>query len=415
MVVKDEMLKEWLKNMNEVLTEKWMDMSSFNVNKSASIMDGLGINNTDEALATSEPIRTRFYGEVQAAFRDDPDTLKKVLTIFNDHHLRSKLVHDRMDGIANNLKYLVSVEALKTGDKCKAVENIVQGTNQYLKTYIDRNGAITLQGDCTDGALAVTAKRKGADEDTKPEATDKDTKPEATKKGDAEEKEAEVDTSGGKKKQRGGNDKDATDYFEEKQQQILDTRQKIKDIEELPKEQQNLDELEKLRKTEKTILDEAMNHPAFNANVREVQAIDRVIFIALTYVVRALVLFLLDWGINSYFIDSFTTAFTTYIVMYTVLLAIVVMLVNVRSESGYENNFKLLFFYLNTDNGYGRIVVHFVLQWLLLPVMMIVKTNNTSGNNVTALDYEGKRKVYQVISKMTLFFWMLTSLIALRF
>jgi hypothetical protein len=101
------MLKDWFKQISESWTEKWMDMGSYSVKKTPSIFEGLGVNLTDDALAEADPPKTRFYGELQAALREHPDTFVKVVQIYNDHQPRSKHVRDRMDTIRSKSAFCI--------------------------------------------------------------------------------------------------------------------------------------------------------------------------------------------------------------------------------------------------------------------------------------------------------------------
>lgn len=168
-------------------------------------------------------------------------------------------------------------------------------------------------------------------------------------------------------------------------------------------------------KNKEIAIEQLENDPVYDPNSMEISTTDRIIFVSTTYILRGLTLFLIDWAINSYLIDSFAKAFYMYLIIYTLLFMIIVLLANVNSESVFSKNFQLLFYYVNVENnGWGRILIHILIQILLLPIMIVVN-QNLNPNMSSILDFDTKRKIYSIISNLTLFFWTLTSVICLRY
>lgn len=161
------------------------------------------------------------------------------------------------------------------------------------------------------------------------------------------------------------------------------------------------------------ILDEVDTNPVYSPENEEVSMTDRVIFIAVTFMIRGLALFLIDWGINSQLITTFNRAFLYYTLIYFTLFMMWVLLVNAGKDT--ENvALKMAFYYVNWKaNGIGRIVAHLAVQTFLIPIPFIVR-EPMQGAPDTAT-FEKRRAVYRVLSNFTIIVWVITSVIALRY
>lgn len=160
---------------------------------------------------------------------------------------------------------------------------------------------------------------------------------------------------------------------------------------------------------QKKIYDEWKDNPVYSPDVAKVSSTDRIVFIAVTFIIRVLTLYLVEWGINNRMITSFEKAFWYYFIIYLSFIILWTMLVNINKE---EIVFHMLFYYINTNNPKGmlRIIVHCVVQVLLLPVPFILK----EVSSPLYLNFEQRRNVINTLSNYTLFVWILTSAIALR-
>lgn len=153
------------------------------------------------------------------------------------------------------------------------------------------------------------------------------------------------------------------------------------------------------------------NDPVMSPMNDEITATDRVIMIALTYVLRAVALFLIEWGMNSYMVAGFENAFRLYMGIYVCLFLLIVMLANASFTNLF---FRMIFYYLSTTpHGYGRIIVHLLVQLMLLPVPFLVR----DGASVQEDDYtfERRRAVMNTLSQFTFFIWIFTSVIAFKY
>lgn len=177
-----------------------------------------------------------------------------------------------------------------------------------------------------------------------------------------------------------------------------------------------LDEVEKNKGNPEAVeklADQLDTHPIFNPENEKISMTDRVIFIAVTFMIRGLTLFLIDWGINSMLITTFNRAFLYYTLLYFTLFMMWVLLVNAGSD-GENIPLKMAFYYVNWKaNRVGRILAHLAVQVFLIPIPFIVR-EPLQGAPDTAT-FEKRRAVYRVLSNFTFFVWVMTSIIALRF
>jgi hypothetical protein len=156
-----------------------------------------------------------------------------------------------------------------------------------------------------------------------------------------------------------------------------------------------------------------IHHPVFSPKFAETTLNDRLIFIAVTYIIRSICLFMLDWAINIKMVTTFEQSFNMYLTSYILIFVTLVILVN-TSYSQTLNPFKLIFYYINADiNGSMRIIVHLAIQLFLLPIMFIAK-DKVQGSDNGIDTFEFRQKISRVISSVTMIIWLITSAVALR-
>lgn len=182
--------------------------------------------------------------------------------------------------------------------------------------------------------------------------------------------------------------------------------------------QQKLEELKgangATKRDRAEVYGEWQNHPIYSPDVEAVSTTDRIVFIAVTYAFRAITLYLIEWSLHNRMITSFEKAFWYYFFIYVSLFILLVMLVNVNTTSP---ALRMMFYYLNTDikGGTLRIYVHCLAQLLLIIIPFILReTSSTSSQTATFLSFEERQNILSVLSRFTLFMWILTSAIALR-
>lgn len=164
----------------------------------------------------------------------------------------------------------------------------------------------------------------------------------------------------------------------------------------------------------KTVINDIENHPIYSPKFEEVKMSDRLMMILLSFIIRNISLFLINWGIDSSFITNFKQGLIYYIGLYTLIFLLVVAVVN----NSYTDNIsiKLLFYYINVETqGYLRIVAHLLILYSLIPIIFILKEKNSNTSNFVMLSYQDKIKIKNAVNIFTLSSWILTSIIILRF
>jgi len=150
--------------------------------------------------------------------------------------------------------------------------------------------------------------------------------------------------------------------------------------------------------------------PIFSPDNMSVTNTDRVIFIAMTFALRGITLFLIEWGIHSRMINTFENAFLLYFVLYLSLFIMWVVLVNANPNDIF---FHSMFYYVNMDvkKAFVRCTVHCAAQLLVLPLPFVLRDQTTSKE---ALTFEERRAIISMLQRFTFFIWILTSVIAIR-
>jgi hypothetical protein len=169
---------------------------------------------------------------------------------------------------------------------------------------------------------------------------------------------------------------------------------------------------------------------ALNPERLDITMIDRLIFIAITFIIRYISLLIISWGLNTNIINTFNTAFFYYCIIYILFFVFITTIVNVVIFYPVMELFSslkiisipnmLYYFYIYT-NGSLRLLIHifFILMLLFLPYIINIdkvrfykleeKTKNIS------YDYDKKKKIYDTLSLFSIIVWVLTSIIATKF
>lgn len=137
---------------------------------------------------------------------------------------------------------------------------------------------------------------------------------------------------------------------------------------------------------------------------------DRVVFIAVTFVIRGLSLFVVQWAFNSYMVTTFQQALFLYVGSYLGIFLLWVLLTNAADNVFL---FRMLFYYISTTpHGYGRIIVHILIHLLLLPIPSIV--DNTQ-NGAPPFTFEQGRKMYTAVARLSMFLWLFGVVVAMNY
>ena len=150
--------------------------------------------------------------------------------------------------------------------------------------------------------------------------------------------------------------------------------------------------------------------PNVTPELQSITANDRIVFIAITFVIRMVCVFLVDWMISTGMVTNFKDAFLYYVVLYCLFIVFLTFVV-----SNNDIGLQMLVYYMNTEaNGYSRIMLHMFFVVIFLPILFVIKDNAvTSIAKDTSFEY--KQRISQSISGFTFITWLLTSLMALRF
>lgn len=166
------------------------------------------------------------------------------------------------------------------------------------------------------------------------------------------------------------------------------------------------------------IAQEVENHPYLSPNMKKTTRTDILVFIAVTFVLRSISLFVVDWAINTHMVVSKEDAIFTYIGTYILLFCVLALLVNTGNSSEDEsmiNPFKLLLYYINIETqGSTRIVVHMLLQLVLVPIIFVVKDKRAAYTNTVVFDDKQAKDIYRVLANVSLFIWAASSVLAMR-
>lgn len=167
-------------------------------------------------------------------------------------------------------------------------------------------------------------------------------------------------------------------------------------------------------RTPEQVIQAYKNDPYYSPENEKVAWADRAIFAGLTYIIRALALFLTEWSIYSGYINKFTEAFAMYFGMYACIFLLVVFLTNARKD---DMVFRMIFFYMNSQSedgkGVWRIIVHLICILMLLPIPYIVKEYR-EFYQPAVLSFADKATILSGVEKFSLYTWILTSVVALN-
>jgi len=172
--------------------------------------------------------------------------------------------------------------------------------------------------------------------------------------------------------------------------------------------------LYKLYEKKNKILDSINTHPIYGPNEQKTTTLDIGIFCALTYIIRGIALYLVDWALTTKMISTLTEAFFFYVVVYWIIFGLICALVNTNIERDgiLANPFKAIFFYLNTDiNPSSRIFVHILIQFILFPIILFI---SDGSENPDQESYQKQKSILFLVGNLSLLMWFLSAIIAFR-
>lgn len=154
---------------------------------------------------------------------------------------------------------------------------------------------------------------------------------------------------------------------------------------------------------------------------------DRFIFIIVTFFIRYITLNLVQWTIDINIVTYFYQGFLIYALIYNIFLWFIIMFVNASNAISVSymditsnlGNIKSIFYYffLGT-NGISRMMTHSAIIVILLLIPIIININNKEDDGVQKdkfLSTEERKQLLKVMSLLTMFIWIFTSIIAIKF
>lgn len=154
------------------------------------------------------------------------------------------------------------------------------------------------------------------------------------------------------------------------------------------------------------------NNALYNPDLDKVTFTDKLVFIGMTFALRAITLVLLNSAIHSQYVKTFTQAFSYYFGIYTLLFLIWVMIVNLRKEDYIPG---LLFYYVNANYDvrvWMRVGIHIVIQALVLPLPILLTPRFAKTAETDT--FEKRESMYNTLTFFTFVIWIITSLAALK-
>jgi hypothetical protein len=165
------------------------------------------------------------------------------------------------------------------------------------------------------------------------------------------------------------------------------------------------------------------NDPLLSIKNLEITNEDRLIFIAITFLIRIITLAFIEWGMNTNFIISFEQCFIAYCIIYIVIFCLISIIVNIiynypltqlfADDNSLVNLPSMLYYFYIYTNGPMRLILHISLILILMIVPFIIK-QSTDKKDVS-FDYETKRKTKKILNNFSLVIWILTSIISIKY
>lgn len=175
------------------------------------------------------------------------------------------------------------------------------------------------------------------------------------------------------------------------------------------------------------IIENVENNDAVSINNMKLTKEDRIIFIGITFLIRQIILWLIDWALYTNFVTNFTNTFILYIILYTIFILLIVCIVNITyntsvfklytSQDGIFSTLasSLYYFYLIPGSGIStgmRFIVHLGIIYTTIIIALILKQKD-DNNNAENYNYEMKKNIKRFIGDFTLLIWLFLSLIAM--
>ena len=190
--------------------------------------------------------------------------------------------------------------------------------------------------------------------------------------------------------------------------------------------------IEKSRKDDDDILkkiDRFENDPKNPLEALTINFEDRLVFIIATFFTRYIAISIIQRGIDTNLITTFNEGIIYYVIIYTILFWFIVFFINIDNyainymDDNIMNYIRtyMFYFYMGT-NGISHLLIHTLLLIviIIIPIILNIKkkdveVDDEDKDKIILLTYEERGKLSKLLSLITLFIWILTSIIATKF
>ena len=190
--------------------------------------------------------------------------------------------------------------------------------------------------------------------------------------------------------------------------------------------------IEKSRKDDDNILKKINifeNDPKNPLEALTINFEDRLVFIIATFFTRYIAISIIQRGIDTNLIKTFNEGIIYYVIIYTILFWFIVFFINIDNyainymDDNIMNYIRtyMFYFYMGT-NGISHLLIHSLLLIviIIIPIILNIKkkdieVDDEDKDKIILLTYEERGKLSKSLSLITLFIWILTSIIATKF
>lgn len=202
----------------------------------------------------------------------------------------------------------------------------------------------------------------------------------------------------------------------------------------------NNTEPEKINRSLKNALNKLEDAPDNPLEVLKISREDRLVFILVTFFIRYVTVLMVQWCVDINAVKDFYQGFLLYAIIYLIIFWFIVMFINIDNipkasymnfTSGLSSLRDLFYYFYMGTNGITRLITHSLLIVILLiiPILLNIRGSNTTEEREASdtspdtldtqdkniLNYEDRKKLIKTLSLFTIFIWVLTSIVAIKF
>ena len=138
-------------------------------------------------------------------------------------------------------------------------------------------------------------------------------------------------------------------------------------------------------------------------------------FIATTYVLRVISLYISMWFIQIEIVKDVESVIVAYILTYILLFVLIYTFVNLSDNQLDTSKSFLYYFYSRVNFSYTRFIVHLGLLLLLIIIPFVIRTIDKESGAYKYISETEKRYLYTFITNMSTIVWVVLSIIAFFF